>query len=264
VIVPRRELPAELSETSGLALSRTRSGVLWTHNDSGNEPVVFAIDTIGRILGRVRVTGAALLDWEDMATGPCPSGHCLYIADIGDNPRARSAIGVYIVPEPDPSTAATDSARLILARYPDGPQDAEAIFVLPDTSIYLITKGRHGAIALYRFPPGPRQSGQVAVLERVREIDGRPRNSRDWVTGASASPNGRWVAVRSYRSLVLFETGNLVGTALLQFTRFDLTRLRERQGEAVAVNDSGEVWLTSESEVRRFRPTMTALQCRWP
>jgi hypothetical protein len=63
---------------------------------------------------------------------------------------------------------------------------------------------------------------------------------------------------------VLFETGNLVGTGPLEFTRFDLRRLRERQGEAVAVNDSGEVWLTSESEVRRFRPTMAALRCRLP
>jgi hypothetical protein len=159
---------------------------------------------------------------------------------------------------------ATDSARLIVAKYPDGAQDAEAIFVLPDTSIYLITKGRHGPIALYRLPRSAQVPGQIATLERVREIDGRPRNARDWVTGASASPDGRWVVVRSYRSLVLFETGNLVGTGPLEFTRFDLRRLRERQGEAVAVNDSGEVWLTSESEVRRFRPTMAALRCRLP
>lgn len=264
MILPRRELPAQLSETSGLAWSRTRAGMLWTHNDSGNEPVIFAIDSTGQMVGRVRVTGATLLDWEDLAAGPCESGHCLYIADIGDNPRVRGAIGIYVVPEPSLPAAATDSARVLMAKYPDGAQDAEAIFVLPDTSIYLITKGRHGPITLYRFPRAAQVPGQVATLERVREIDSRPRNTRDWVTGASASPDGRRVAVRSYRTLVLFETGNLIGTDPLQFTRFDLSRLRERQGEAVAVTDSGEVWLTSESEVRRFRPTMTALRCRWP
>src|SRR5690606_1795107 len=47
-------LPPELEEASGLAASRRHAGVLWMHNDSGGEPEVFAVDSTGAVLGRVR------------------------------------------------------------------------------------------------------------------------------------------------------------------------------------------------------------------
>ena len=97
-----RELHSDILETSGLALSRRTPGVLWTHNDSGNEPFLYALDSTGTIMGHVRVSGAALIDWEDMAAGPCNAGTCLFIADIGDNPGRRDSISIYVVPEPLP------------------------------------------------------------------------------------------------------------------------------------------------------------------
>src|SRR5437660_5290761 len=81
----------ELPEASGLAASRRTPGVLWSHNDSG-EPVVFALTPAGAVKGRVRVTGARVKDWEDIAVGPCPQSTCLYIADIGDNNETRRTI----------------------------------------------------------------------------------------------------------------------------------------------------------------------------
>ena len=57
-------LPDELRESSGLAVSRTQPGVLWSHNDSGDGPNLYAIDMSGRLLARIqgrrtrwRVTG---------------------------------------------------------------------------------------------------------------------------------------------------------------------------------------------------------------
>ena len=75
---------AGLPEASGLVASRTAAGRLWAHNDSG-KPEVFSLDTKGQVTGRVLLSGAALEDWEAMATGPCGGGTCLYLADIGDN-----------------------------------------------------------------------------------------------------------------------------------------------------------------------------------
>ena len=40
-------LPPELRESSGLAVSRTQPGVLWSHNDSGDAPTLYAIDVKG-------------------------------------------------------------------------------------------------------------------------------------------------------------------------------------------------------------------------
>jgi len=89
-----------LSEASGLAISRRTPGRLWTHNDSG-EPVVVALDARGSVTGRVRLTGAAVEDWEAIAVGPCGTGSCLHVGDIGDNEAERKRITIYRLPEPE-------------------------------------------------------------------------------------------------------------------------------------------------------------------
>src|SRR3954464_7281661 len=55
-------------EASGLAPSHRMPGVLWTHNDSGGDPVLFAVNSDGSLRGRLRVDGVSNLDWEDIAS----------------------------------------------------------------------------------------------------------------------------------------------------------------------------------------------------
>src|SRR6185369_7731999 len=90
-------------ESSGLVASRTRPGAYWTHNDSGDGPFIYAINTLGDTLAGFRVAGANARDWEDIsiAPGSQPNKSYLYIGDLGDNSEARSDIAVYRVPEPD-------------------------------------------------------------------------------------------------------------------------------------------------------------------
>jgi hypothetical protein len=57
----------EASELSGLAASRSRPRVLWTHNDSGDRPRVFALRPDGSLLADLGVPGAEAVDWEDIA-----------------------------------------------------------------------------------------------------------------------------------------------------------------------------------------------------
>ena len=90
---------ADLPEGSGVAVSRRTLGRLWAHNDS-REPVLVALDPMGAVVGRVRVSGATLEDWETVAIGPCPAGTCIYIGEIGDNEAKRANIQIYRVPEP--------------------------------------------------------------------------------------------------------------------------------------------------------------------
>ena len=40
------EVPDELTESSGLAVSRTQPGVLWSHNDSGDGPNLYAMRSL--------------------------------------------------------------------------------------------------------------------------------------------------------------------------------------------------------------------------
>ena len=135
---PPRPLDAEIHESSGAAVSRAHAGIFWTHNDSG-EPLLYAVDAEGRTAGRVRITGAAVEDWEDVALAPCPAGgDCLYVADIGDNDAERPSVTVYRVREPAPNASASAPAEAIRLRYPDGAHDAEAMFVL-DGAIHVVT-----------------------------------------------------------------------------------------------------------------------------
>ena len=62
-----------VKESSGIAVSRTHRGLLWTHNDSGDGPYLYATDTTGADRGARRLPVDDPIDWEDMAEGPCPA-----------------------------------------------------------------------------------------------------------------------------------------------------------------------------------------------
>ena len=101
---------ARVLEASGVAVSRAHAGVLWTHNDSGDGPYLYATDLQGTDRGAVRVLGAEAFDWEDIALGPCPTraGECVFIGDVGDNIEVRPFVTLYAVPEPEPPAAPGD------------------------------------------------------------------------------------------------------------------------------------------------------------
>ena len=226
-----------VTEASGIALSRRTPGIVWSHNDSG-EPILFAFDTSGKARGRVQVTGMTVDDWEDVAVGPCAQGSCLFIADIGDNNRGRRQITIYRVPEPRPEDKATAPAEALHAVYPDGPRDAEALFVAPSGQLFVISKADARTTALYRFQQPA--AGRVGKLELVTKLP------FDRVTGAGASPDGSSVAVRTNKELFLYRTQELIGDSTAQPRRFDLTTVREPQGEGVALAADGVIYLAGE------------------
>src|SRR5688572_30644853 len=108
----------QLTEASGLALSRRVPGRLWTHNDSG-QPVLFALDSRGAVTGQLRVNGAKVEDWEAITVGSCGSDSCIYIGDIGDNDAKRRRITVYRVPEPDTAARSISVNGVFHGTYPD-------------------------------------------------------------------------------------------------------------------------------------------------
>lgn len=240
-------LPAEAHESSGLARSARDPAIFWTHNDAGNKPDLFAVNETGALVQRVRVAGAELVDWEDIEAAPCGAESCLYIGDIGDNDAERGRITVYRVVEPADGTGETAPAEPLHARYPDGPRDAEGLFVDGSGTLYVVTKGRRGAISLYRWPLSA-APGQTANLEHVRDLFPEPGHNDDRVTAASATPNGRWVGIRSYRTLYLYPAEQLLAQGDIAPVTVDLTGLGQAQGEALVLADDGTAWLTSEAE----------------
>ncbi|HEX6372174.1 MAG TPA: hypothetical protein VF006_24870 [Longimicrobium sp.] len=252
-----RPLGAEIHESSGVAVSRAHAGIFWTHNDSG-DPVLYAVDGDGRTAGRVRVTGAAVEDWEDVALAPCPAGgDCVYVADIGDNDAERPSVTVYRVREPAPGDARSAPAEAIRLRYPDGPHDAEALFVL-NGAIHIVTKGESGPIAVYRAPRSA-SAGAEAALERVRVLTADRVKRGDRITGADASADGRWVVMRTLEAASLYSAAGLAGNGAPR--RVDLKRLNEAQGEGIAFAPDGSLVVTSEGGKKKSPATFARLSC---
>jgi hypothetical protein len=242
----RGGIPVVVEESSGLAVSRRDPHVVWTHDDSGGGTELFALTLDGRPLGRVRIPGSSNVDWEDVEIGPCEAGDCLYIGDIGDNEARRDEVVVYRIPEPLPDARESVPAERFRMTYPQGPRDAESLFVLPSGEVFVVTRGRGSPVELYRYPP-PLRSDRTVRLEFVRALSVGRVPLPDQVTGATASPDGRHVALRSHTTMLLYETGDLISGADPVPMRMDLTPLAEVQGEAIALGPGGLVVLSSEA-----------------
>lgn len=255
-----------LQEASGLALSARTPGILWSMNDSGS-PLVFALDQTGRVVGRVRITDADINNWEDVTVAPCGNRSCLYVADTGNGGGTqRNDVVIYRVPEP----AATDShsvpAESFNAAYPaDEDHEAEAMFVA-DGQLYLVTKGHPSLV--FRFPRRM-EPGTLATLERAGQVPterflGTTIRRETRITDAETSPDGKWVAMRTNKELLLYRTRDVVAGRFDMFWQLDLAPLDEPQGEGVAISNEGDVYLASEGGGHGLPGTFAHLRCTLP
>ena len=88
----------ELNESSGIAQT---GPVMWTHNDSGDIPRLFAFSQDGALRGRFLIRGAQAIDWEDMCAFQRDGKHYLAVGDIGDNSAQRKSVRVYVIQVPE-------------------------------------------------------------------------------------------------------------------------------------------------------------------
>ena len=249
-----------LTEASGLASSRLVPGRLWTHNDSG-QPVLFALDSKGAITGQLRVTGAQVEDWEGIEVGPCGTGSCLFIGDIGDNEAARKRVTIYRVPEPERPGGTAAVSDVFHATYPDGAHDAEALF-FAGGRLHIVTKGETGPMALYRFPQ-ELQAGTTMKLERVGAPGPKP-DAASRITDGSVSPDGQWVVLRSRSALTFYRASDVLAGQWKASGTVDLTGLNEPQGEGVALGADNTVFLAGEGGGKERPGTFMRLSCPAP
>jgi hypothetical protein len=165
----------------------------------------------GALVAEYAVDGAKAVDWEDMTSDG--AGH-LYVGDIGNNRSSRRELRVYRLVEPDP---AEPSRRLRVERslpfhyadqsaFPDPGLafDAEALY-FADGALWILTKHRHDTgTTLYRLADVDGRAEQT--LEPLQQL-ALPIETALFgtVTGASASSDGRRVAVLLYTAIFVFE-----------------------------------------------------------
>lgn len=237
----------DIDEASGIAASRKHAGVYYVHNDSGDDPRFFAIDSTGALLATYELDGANAIDWEDMAAGPCQNltGACLYFADFGDNNVRRDDYRIYRVAEPNTITAGTHTIAFetLPFTYPDGSHNAETLLVHPTTGELAIVQKTGGAANVYTLAAPA--FGAQATFTAAGSVS--LPGLLDLATGGDVRADGT-VLVRTYQSLYRFAPGASIG-ATLQGVPCTLPVASEGQGEAVAWSSDGMTYVTlSEGE----------------
>jgi hypothetical protein len=264
--VPLAVLPDELNEASGIARDPGHADLFWIHNDSGNDLALYAFDGAGSPVAVVPVVGASNRDIEDLAVGPCATGDCLYVGDIGDNLSVRRTVSVHRLPAPDVASSSPISPEVSWQfEYEDGPRDSEALAVDGTRSeLVVISKGRTGEIVLYTASiPGLRQTGAPNLLRRVGRLPlPLGSSSRQLITAADISPDGSRLAVRSYTTVYEFEwSGAEVfdTTAAPKWT--SVLSTREPQGEGLTWDVSGESFYLVGERYGSIPPLISRVDC---
>jgi hypothetical protein len=184
---------SRIDESSDLARSGTHDDIWWTSNDSGDTARIFALDKTGQVQAEVRFD-ADVRDVEAIGIG---TNKRIYVGDIGDNLSNQETVTVYSLPEPEELQDQRVRARAYKFKYPDGPHNAEALLVNPQTNrLYIVTKEAPTG-AIYAAPtPDEMSRTDVNDLEKLGTAPGI-------VTDGTFTPDGRRVLLRSVNSLTV-------------------------------------------------------------
>lgn len=234
--------PGQIDEASGMADSRSQPGNVWIEQDSGSPAELALLGYDGSVKGKISVPNADNRDWEELAMGPGPNQgtNYLYIGEIGDNNAQHPFSRIYRLPEPANLQTPITQVERINFRYPDGPRDAEAMFVDPLTKdIYIITKREPNNVRLYRLPY-PQNINEVTVAESYGELP------ITFVTGAAISPDGSEIAVRTYTNIAYWKRNpnQTIADALQNGNTRQLPYRVEPQGEAICFDKEGKGYFT--------------------
>jgi len=265
-----------LDEASGLVASRRHGGVIWAHNDGGENPGLFAIATDGTDLGFHPLVVDGVSDMEDIAMISGPNGDDILLADIGDNGARRASIRIYRFAEPDPTVIApiTD-VEVIDFVYPDRPHNAEVLlFDEANGQIVIVTKEQD---VVDGIPPelgptapsfvfagpldaqrrGPIELFAVGMLDtplletRTTALTTHPISLLGFggiPTGGDVSPDGALIALRTYETIWLWP--RLAERSVAEALVSDPCQVRvapEGQGEAVAFFGNSLITLSEGS-----------------
>ena len=240
-IISKIELPRYINETSGLEYYED---YLVTHNDSGNEPVIYYLDKEGRFSFKRSFDSLTNNDWEDLTSDK----DFLYIADMGNNFDTRKNLQIIKVPI-DPKINKTEFINFY---YPEQSEfefrlssmyDAEGLISIDDY-LLIFTKNRAKKITeIYKISKSP--GSQIA--EKIGSLD-----CQSIVTGADYNKN--------LKLLVLTATVSFEEYYILKLENFDPKKeinyqinmyeipLEKTQVESIKIIDKNTFWVTSEAE----------------
>ena len=243
----KAELPNDVRETSGLFF---HNGRLWTHNDSGGKPVLYALDTTTfEVVQKITLANAKNKDWEDV----CTDGERVYVGDFGNNKGKRKNLRIYTfslsaLPDSGDATITVDSIRFCFGDQTnfvynkhEHDFDCEAMFATEDY-LYLFSKGwATGTTRMYRLP---KTLGNY-VAEVVNGFD-----SQGLITGADYDRENHVLVVVGYVKNIWKPFMYLIFDfdeegVKLSNRRFELPQWAGTQTEGICFFDEGKCYVSA-------------------
>ena len=244
-----------LNESSGLAASNYATDVLWSINDSGDGPNIFALSTTGKALGRWQIDVDMPTDWEAMDAFSLNGKGYLLIADVGDNFARRQSVSFLVVEEPkleQNQEQPLPVAWQVEFSYPNGPRDSEAVAVDPASERVLILSKRTFPNELYWVPLRVRENTTV-VAEKIANLYPLPRNvpGNELLYGRAAPYQGmptgmslkaNRLLVTTYRDAYLYDYGDVTQEP----SRIPLPLVGQREAIAFARDADSTAYVSRE------------------
>lgn len=217
-MTPIHVLNSPLVECSGLI---EIEGHFIMHNDSGDAPILYEIDTLtGMVARQVTISNVTHIDWEDI----CRDESFIYISDTGNNGGVRTDLKIYKLLIDDFLSYNTVEAEVINIAYADqidfsGEEtqhnfDAEAIISLGD-SLYLFSKNRGNWRS--KIYPVSKEPGNYSLTHT------HTLSTFGLVTGATYLADSAMVVLAGYTSVAAFAI-KLSGFEGSHFADSDLER----------------------------------------
>lgn len=253
------KLESGLSESSGLLVI---NGKIYTHNDSGNKPEIYALDSsTGKIIETFHIKNAVNKDWEDI----CADDSFVYIGDFGNNQGTRKDLKIYRISKRELKQGKdTIDSETTFFSFADQTTftsnqfqtnyDAEAMVSMGD-SLYVFSKNWGDfKTRIYPIPKTPGAYVSTFV---------HSSNTQGMVTGAAYNPKEKIILLCGYsftgEFLYKYSTFHALGFTPKKEVRFNLEHKGSSQIEGIAY-DSNNTYLLSSEAFQSMDPILQKIQ----
>ena len=245
--IERQFLPLEINETSGLEYYNEN---FLTHNDSGDEPVLYEFNKKGQIIGEYKIDNCGMNDdWEDITS----DNENFYVANSGNNYGVRKNLSILILDKNklrcNGKIEFNYKNQINFESKSKHPYDSEGLISVGDKLI-IFSKDRKNLITeLYEIPKKP-GSYEIEPFYSY--------NVNSLITGADYSKSLELVSLvgydyadegkdPEYQYMYLIKNFELDNLGKSKITKYKIP-IGKAQIEAVKIIDKSTFWLTSEDE----------------
>ncbi len=236
-------LPDEVSESSGLVVLNENNFL--THNDGGDAPKIYFLDSTGAITKEVYVENVLNTDWEDITINQ--TGH-VFVGDFGNNNQQRKDLKILRLP-PISNWNDTISAETITLTYANQKEfppsserrffDCEAIASFSD-SLLLISKNWSNPYTGFAYFYKISSSIDSASLVPFDSLYTGTIKEISWVTSATISDSFLYLLSSAHYWKISIVKGLDVSSS----KKFPLNHFSQK--EAIDVHN-GTIFITDES-----------------